>query len=294
MGSALLAIFSVLPVVNAVTVIIAGVVIGVCAVLSRIGGHVPDWMEIPPIMMSGFMVPESVIYSSGFTVVAVGLLFSQSLLFLLRRAMLQRDWKPDDRNLPLRFVNICEYSFSVVAAMALVAQAVVPVQENVLYTFFDYVDVEQNTVTHETATAVWWLGEAVHWILNFVVENQSAQLSILRRYRSFLVKFAFVAIGIICGIIGAFLKPNLPAPKSSILLYFHITNLCWWASTVSFFIAYFVQSWQSAILLDHLGIRSFVFGTLATHRMLPGESSNASEPQIPRNVEEGDLHKRSD
>jgi len=288
-----LAIFSVLPVINAVTVIIAGGVMGVCAFMSRAADHVPDWMTIPPIMMSGFMVPESVIYSSGFTVVAVGLLFSQTLLFLLRRAMLQRDWKPDDRNLTLRFVNICEYSFSVVSAMALVAQAVVPVQENILFTFFDYVDVEQNTVTHETATAIWWLGEAVHWILNFVVEKQSAQLSIIRRYRSFVVKFVFVAIAIICGIVGAFLKPSLPAPKSSILLYFHITNLCWWASAVAFFVAYFVQSWQSAILLDHLGIRSFVFGTLSAHKVVPGESSGPTEHQ-PRNVEEGSLHQRRD
>jgi len=292
MGSPVLAIFAVLPVVNAITVIIAGVVIAVCAFMSRYSEHVPDWMTIPPIMMSGFMTPESVIYSSGFTVVAVGLFFSQTLLFLLRRAMLQRDWKPDDRNLLLRFVNICEYSFSVVACMALVAQAVVPVQENVLFTFFNYVEVEPNTTTHENATAIWWLGEAVHWILNFVVEKQSPQLSIIRRYKSFIVKFAFVAIAIICGVVGAFLEPELPAPKSTILLYFHITNLCWWASSVSFFIAYFVQSWQSAILLDHLGIRSFVFGTLSSNKVFPGENNGPIE--MPRSVEEGSLRKRLD
>jgi len=287
MGSALLAIFSVLPVVNAASVIIAGVVTTICAFLSRISDHVPDWMTIPPIMMSGFMVPESVIYSSGFTVVAIGLLFSQSLLFLLRRAMLHRDWKPEDRNLSLRFVNICEYSFSVVAALALIAQAVVPVQENVLYTFFDYVEVEQNTRTHETATAVWWLGEAVHWILNFFVEKRSPQLSILRRYRSFTVKFIFVIIAIICGIIGAFLQPSLPAPKSTIVLYFHITNFCWWMSAASFLAAYFVQSWQAAILLDLLGIRSFVFGTLSSHKVLPSESADNKGA---RTAEEGEIH----
>jgi len=285
MGSALLAIFSVLPMVNAVTVIIAGVVTGVCAFLSRVSDHVPDWMTIPPIMMSGFMVPESVIYSSGFTIVAIGLLFSQSLLFLLRRAMLHRDWKPEDRNLTLRFVNICEYSFSVVSAMALIAQAVVPVQENVLFTFFDYVEVQQNTITHETATACWWLGEAVHWILNFFVEKRSPQLSVLRQHRSFIIKFIFVALGIVCGIVGAFLTPDLPAPKSTIMLYFHITNLCWWVSAASFFAAYFVQSWQSATILDLLGIRSFVFGTLSAHKNIRTESS--AEDEIVRNVEEG-------
>jgi len=280
--------------VNAITCAIAAVVIGLCAFLSRVFGHVPEWMSIPPIMMSGYMVPESVFYSSGFTVVAIGLLFSQSLLFLLRRAMLQRDWKPTDKNLTLRFLNISEYSFSVVAALAMIVQAVVPVQENVLYTFFDYVEVEKNTVTHETATACWWLGEAVHWILNFIVEWRSAQLSILRRYRSFLVKFAFAGIAIICGLIGMFLKPNLPAPKSSVMMYFVVTNLCWWASTVGFFICYFVQSWQSAILLDHLGIRSFVFGTLASHKHFPGEAGAPADSELPRNAEEGDMRHARD
>jgi len=291
MGSPLLAIFSVLPVVNAATVAIAGVVIGTCAFLSRAFDHIPEWMIFPPIMMSGYMVPESVIYSSGFTVVAIGLIFSQSLLFLLRRAMLQRDWKPDDKNLTLRFINIAEFSFSLVSAVALIVQAVVPVQENVLYTFFDYVEVEQNTVTHETATACWWVGEAVHWILNYIVEKKSLQLSILRKYTSFRVKFGFALLGIICGLLGVFVKPTLPAPKSSILMYFHVTNLCWWISTVCFFLSYFLQSWQSAILLDHLGIRSFVFGTLSSHKHFPGEEV-PSQAEMTRDVEEGGVHRQ--
>jgi len=295
MGSPLLAIFSVLPVVNAVTVVIAGVVIGICAFLSRVFGHVPAWMTVPPIMMSGYIVPESVIFSSGFTVVGIGLIFCQSLLYLLRRAMLQRDWKPTDKNLTLRFLNITEYSFSIVSCLALIAQAVVPVQENVLYTFFDYVEVEKNTVTHETAAACWWLGEAVHWVLNFIVEKRSPQLSIIRRYRSFKIKYCFVVFGIICGLIGMFVKPSLPAPKSSVMMYFHVTNLCWWVSTVSFFVTYFIQSWQSAILLDHLGIRSFVFGSLNTHRHIPGEDNSSSpEAEFARNAEEGSVHHASD
>lgn len=289
MGSALLTIFSILPVVNAATIAIAGAVIGACAFMSRAFGHIPDWMVIPPIMMSGYMVPESVFYSSGFTVVAIGLFFSQSLLFLLRRAMLQRDWTPTDKNLTLRFINICEYSFSIVCAISVVVQAVVPVQENVFYTFFDYVEVEKNTVTHETATACWWFGEALHWILNFIVEKRSPQLSIIRRYRSFMIKFAFVALGIISGVIGLFVSPSLPAPKSTVLLYFHITNFCWWLSTVCFFVAYFVQSWQAAILLDHLGIRSFVFGTLSAHKHYAGEAGAPPVSEMSRNVEEGDL-----
>ena len=273
MGSPLLAIFSVLPVINAVTVILAGVVIGLCAFLSRASGHIPDWMIIPPLMMSGNNPPESVIYSSGFTIVAVGLFFSQFLLFLLRRAMLHRDIKPTDKNYPLRFLNVCEFSFSVAAIIALVVQAVIPVQKNVLYTFFDFdgIVVEQDTLTHETAAACWWLGEAVHWILNFILEKRSPQLSIFRKYRSFIFKYAFAAIGIICGCISMFAKPDLPAPKSKVLMYFHVTNLCWWASAVCFFITYFVQSWQSASLLDHLGIRSFVFGTLSNNRPVYGQ-----------------------
>jgi len=290
MGSALLAIFSVLPLVNAVTIVIAGIVIGICAFLSRAFGHIPDWMTIPPIMMTANNLPESVIYSSGFTVVGIGLFFSQSLLFLLRRAMLQRDWKPSDKNLVLRFINISEYSFSVVCVLALVVQAVVPVQDNVFNTFFGYVEVEKNTLTHETATACWWLGEALHWILNFIVEKKSMQLSILRRYRSFYIKFAFALLAIICGFIGMFASPKLPAPQSSVLLYFHVTNFCWWASTVCFFLSYFVQSWQSAILLDHLGIRSFVFGTLSGHRHIPGDNSVPAPSELPRNVEEADFH----
>jgi len=290
MGSALLAIFSVLPVVNAVTVAIACVVIGTCAFLSRTLSHVPDWMSIPPIMMSGYMVPESVIYSSGFTVVGIGLLFCQSLLFILRRAMLQRDWKPSDKNLTLRFINITEFSFSVVSVISLIVQAVVPVQENVLYTFFDYVEIEQNTITHETATACWWVSEAVHWILNFIVEKQSQQLSIIRKYRSFYVKFGFALLAIICGCIGLFAKPTLPAPKSSVMMYFLVTNFCWWVSTVCFFICYFVQSWQAAVILDHLGIRSFVFGTISTHKHFPGEAGAPSQAEMAHTAEEGALH----
>jgi len=244
-------------------------------------------MIFPPIMMSGYMVPESVIYSSGFTVVAIGLIFSQSLLFLLRRAMLQRDWKPTDRNLGLRFANICEFSFSVVAGLALIYQAVVPVQETILYTFFDFVTVEQTTVRHETAAACWWLAEAVHWILNYIVEKFSSQLSILRRYKSFRAKFVFVAIALGSGILGMFLKPTLPAPKSTVSLYFHSTNFCYWVSSVCFFLAYFAQSWQSASLLDHLGIRSFVFGTLTTSKQFVAPGEPLAEVELPKNVEEG-------
>jgi len=284
MGSPLLAIFSVLPVVNAATCVIAAAVIGVCAFLSRVFGHIPSWMSIPPIMMSGYMVPESVIFSSGFTVVGISLIFCQSLIYLLRRAMLQRDWKPDDKNLVLRVINIAEFSFSLVSAISVIVQAVVPVQQNVLYTFFDYVEVEQSTITHETAAACWWLGEAVHWILNFIVESRSLQLSIIRRYRSYKIKFLFVVIGIICGLIGMFVKPTLPAPKASVMMYFHITNFCWWASTVSFFVCYFVQSWQAAILLDHLGIRSFVFGTLSASKFFPSEAPSESGAETTHNA----------
>jgi len=285
MGSPLLAIFSVLPVINAAAVVIAGAVIAVCACFSRVLEHVPNWMTVPPIMMCGYLVPESVIYSGGLTVSAICLIFCQSLLFLLRRAMLQRDWKPSDRNLFLRFLNVAEYSFSVVSALALIAQAVVPVQENVIYTFFSYVEVEANTVTHETAAACWWLGEAVHWILNIVVECGSQQLSLLRRFRSFKCKLFFIVFGIAAGVCGFFVKPTLPAPKSTVELYFHMTNFCFWASTVCFFLAYFVQSWQASIILDHLGIRSFVFGSLASTKPAPGES--VAPVEIPSNVEEG-------
>jgi len=289
MGSPLLAIFSVLPVVNAAMVAIAGFVIALCAFLSRVFDHIPQWMQIPPIMMVGYLVPESVIYSGGLTVVAIGLIFCQSLIFLLRRAMLHRDWKPTDRNLTLRFFNVCEYSFSVVSALALIVQAVIPVQENVLYTFYDYVETEKNTVTHETAAACWWLAEAVHWILCLVVESVSSQLSLLRRYDSFKIKYVFVAIGLIVGVAGLFLRPNLPAPKSTVSFYFHATNFCYWVSSVSFFIAYFTQSWQSAALLDHLGIRSFVFGTLAAtkHFVSAGVPEPVSPVSFTKNVEEG-------
>jgi len=293
MGSALLAIFSILPITNAINIIIAGVVGAVCVFFSRAFSHVPDWMIIPPIMMSGYRVPESVIFSSGLTVVGVLLIFCQTLIFLLRRAMLQRDWKETDKNLGLRFVNICEYSFSIVAALALIVQAVVPVQENVLYTFFDAVKVEKNTATHESAAACWWLAESLHWVLNYIVEKGSSQLSILRRYKSFRVKFFFVVVGLITGVIGIFLKPTLPAPKSTVSLYFHTTNFCYWASTACYFVSYFVQSWQAASLLDHLGIRSFVFGGIraTTHFAAPGEPVSSFE--LSSNVEEGHSH-RSD
>jgi len=284
MANPLLAIFSVLPVVNAVMVAVAACVIAVCAFLSRVFGHVPDWMTIPPIMMCGYLVPESVIYSGGLTVVAVGLIFCQSLLFLLRRAMLQRDWKPDDKNLVLRAMNLFDYSFSIVACLALIVQAVVPVQENILYTFYDYVKPTDDTVTHETAASCWWLAESTHWILNLIVESRSSQLSVLRRFNSFSFKVAFIAIGIVSGISGVFIKPTLPAPKSTVSLYFHATNFCYWVSTVSFFIAYFVQSWQSAIILDHLGIRSFVFGSLPSTRQIQGEP--ISPIGFQRNIEE--------
>jgi len=274
MGSPLLAIFSVLPVVNAANVVLAGIIIAVCAFFSRALLHVPEWMPIPPIMMSGFQLPESIIYSSGLTVVAVTLIFCQSLLFLLRRAMLQRDWKKDDRNLTLRFINIAEYSFSIVSALALIVQAVIPVQDNVVYTFFDYVEVTDNTITHETAAACWWMAEALHWLLNFIVELCSSQLQILRRYHSFTVKFFFVTLGMVAGVLGIFVKPTLPAPQSTISLYFLLTNLCYWVSTVCFFLGYFVQSWQTAIILDHLQIRCFIFGSLRStkHFAAPGES----------------------
>ena len=266
MGSALLAIFSLLPLVNAVAVLIAACVAGVCAFLSRYMGHVPQWMLFPPIMMSGYVEPESVIYSSGLTVVGVALVFCQTLYFLLLRAMLQRDWAPTNKNLPLRFANVCSFAFSASGAVSLAAQAVVPVQSNVLYTFFDYVDVEQNTLIHQAAAACWWMSEAVHWVLDFVVQKRSSQLSLLRRYRSFLVKYAFVLLGLVSGILGFVLKPSLPAPKSRVLAFFHAANFCSWFSAVSFFVAYLLQSWQSAVLLDHLGIRSFVFGTLRATR----------------------------
>lgn len=267
MGSPLLAVFSVLPLVNACAVILAGCVVGVCAFLSRYLGHIPEWMLFPPIMMSGYVPPESVIYSSGLTVVAVALFFCQTLLFLLTRAMLQRDWAPNNKNLPLRFVNICAYSFSVAGAISLLVQAVVPVQNNVLYTFFDYVDVEQNTVIHESAAACWWISEAMHWILAFIVEKRSEQLSLLRRNRrSFVVKYVFVLLALVAGGLAMVLKPTLPAPKSTVSRYFHATNFCWWFSAAAFFVAYFTQSWQSAAILDHLGIRSFVFGSLRSTR----------------------------
>jgi len=293
MGSALLAIFSVLPVVNAITVIIAGIAIAICVFLARVFGHLPDWMMIPQIMMVGSQVPESVVYSGGFTVVAIGLIFCQSLMFLLRRAMLQRDWSPNNKNLLLRFINVSEYSFSVVCALALIVQAVIPVQENVLYTFYGYAEVEENTVTHETATYCWWLGETLHWFLNFIVESCSPQLSIVRRYRSFRVKFLLVAIGIIAGVTSLFLKPTLPAPKSTVSFYFHATNFCYWASAVAFFLAYFLQSWQAAALLDCLGIRSFVFGSLRATKIFVARGEEPVSP-IPRNVEEAfrsDYHK---
>jgi len=292
MGSPLLAIFSVLPVLNAATLVIACCVILLCAFLSRAFSHIPDWMSIPPIMMTGYQVPESVIYSGGLTVVGIGLIFCQSLLFLLRRAMLHRDWKPDDKNLGLRFANVCEYSFSVVAALALIVQAVVPVQETILYTFYNYAEVDQNTITHENAAACWWLGQAVHWTLNAVVEGLSPQLSILRKYRSFSIKLFFIAVGLVTGILGLFLKPDLPAPKATVSFYFHATNLCYWISTVSFFLAYFVQSWQAAALLDHLGIRSFIFGSLATTKPFAAPGEPVSTMELPKNVEEG--HSRSD
>jgi len=293
MGSPLLAIFSVLPILNAAACVIAAIVAALCLFLSRVMQHIPDWMTVPPIMMTGNIVPESVIYSGGLTVVAICLMVCQSLMFLLRRAMLQRDWKPEDKNLPLRFTNVCEYSFSIVAAIALIAQAVVPAQENVLYTFYDFVTVEDNTVTHETAAACWWMAEAIHWILNFIVENHSQQLSILRRHRSFWAKFAFVVIAIGSGVIALFLKPKLPAPKSTVSLYFHSTNFCWWLSSVAFFVAYFVQSWQAAALLDHLGIRSFVFGTLSSTKHFSSSGQEVIPADlISRNVEEGQHHRR--
>jgi len=291
MGSALLAVYSVLPVTNAAAVVIAGVVISLCAFLSRVFEHVPDWMTIPPIMMSGYVLPESVIYSGGLTLVAVCLIFCQSLLYLLRRAMLQRDWKPNDKNLPLRFVNIVEYSFSIVAAIALITQAVVPVQENVLYTLFNYVEIEQNTITHTTASACWWLAEAFHWILNYIVEKRSEQLSILRRYRSFRVKVFFAAFGIVVGVVGTFLRPTLPAPKSTVELYFHMTNFCYWASSICFFLAYFVQSWQTAVILNQLQIRSFVFGSIPSTKLFATDGEPVTPVDFPSNVEEGYSHR---
>jgi len=286
MGSPLLAVFSILPILNAAACVIAGVSIALCAFLSRVFSHIPDWMTIPPIMMIGNNVPENVIYSGGLTVVAILLMFCQCLMFLLRRAMLQRDWKPADKNLTLRFINVSEFSFSIVACLALIVQAVVPAQENVLYTFYDFVTVEDNTITHETAAACWWLGEALHWILNFIVEKRSLQLSILRQRRSFWTKFGFVALAIIAGIFGMFLKPKLPAPKSTVSFYFHTTHFCWWLSSVCFFLAYFVQSWQSATLLDHLGIRSFVFGSLRSTKHFSASGEPVVPDELTRNVEE--------
>ena len=242
MGSPLLAVFSVLPLVNACAVVLAGCVVAVCAFLSRYLGHIPEWMLFPPIMMSGYLPPDSVIYSSGLTVVSVALFFCQTLLFLMTRAM----------------------------------------QNNVLYTFFDYVDVEQSTVIHESAAACWWISEAVHWVLAFVVEKRSEQLSLLRRNRrSFVVKYAFVLLALVAGGLAMVLKPTLPAPKSTVSRYFHATNFCWWFSAAAFFVAYFAQSWQSAALLDHLGIRSFVFGSLRSTRYFKANTVDDDDAAVP-------------
>jgi len=265
MANALLAIYSLLPVVNATTVIIAGIVVGLCTVLSRVSSHIPSWMDVPPIMLIGYELPESVIYSSGFCVVAVGLLYSQSLLFLLRRLLIVAGVKDSQKTKMHRAIAFLDFLCSVSSIVSLVIQAVKPVQENVIYTFFDYVEKTDNTIWHESATFVWWVSEVVHWVLNFILERNTPQLSsILRRsgYKSFKVKFTFAFAAIVCGLVGLFLKPSLPAPQSKVLRFFNFANFCWWCSAVSFFIAYFVQSWQAAILLDHLGIRSYVFGSI--------------------------------
>jgi len=288
MGSGFLAIFSLLPVINAFAVIGAGIVVFICAFLSRVFSHVPEWMTVPPIYLSGYLVPESVIFSGGLCVVAVLLIFCQSLLFLLRRALLQRD--ANNKNLLMRFINITEYSFSVLSAFALITQAVVPVQENVTYTFFGLAEVTDNTKTHETAALIWWLAEAVHWILNFVVESRSSQLSFIRRFKSFTLKHVIVALAIVFGVLGRYLKPSLPASKSTVTLYFHVTNFCNWATTVCFFLAYFAQSWQAGIILDMLGIRSFFFGSLSRTKRFPTNGELVTP--ITPSVEQGERRHR--
>jgi len=55
--------------------------------------------------------------------------------------------------------------------------------------------------------------------------------------------------------------------------------------------AYFVQSWQAAILLDCLGIRSFVFGTLPSTKHFAASGEPVTPVELPRNVEEGQSHR---
>jgi len=293
MASALLAIYSLLPVVNAATVFIAAAVLGVCAFLARAYSHVPSYMAIPPIMLSGYVLPESVIYSSGFCIVAVGLLYSQTLMFLLRRLLIVAGVKENESSMH-RVLNWFEYVISVVSIVSLVVQAVIPVQDNVLYTFFGYVERTQNTNLHESATICWWVSEALHWVFNFIVEKRSPQLSILRRYKSFKAKFVFVGIAIVCGLVTLISKAPLHTTNQEAMLIFNIQNLCWWISAAAFFMGYFIQSWQSAIILDHLGIRSFVFGSLRSHKVLPEDADAVPLSEQGRDAEEGNLHHRND
>ena len=270
-----LAIFSFSPLINLVGVLICGAVSVICAFLSKSSGHAPVWMDVPALHLIGFRDPEASLFSAGCTASAILLLFSGAMYHMLIHACQSRHQVPQKHDGAARFLNLASFSFHAVACIALSVQACCPVQSDIVHTYFGYSALNDKTRFHQAAAACWWISAALHEVLFIVALFVSPALSFMRRLKTFKLRVALVSLSLVCCAVSHI--ATIPASKVVTGLTTHqvnTTTICsMWISASAFVAALLLQSWESALILERIGIHPLLFGSSSTKRDNNSEQS---------------------
>jgi hypothetical protein len=135
------------------TATIALVTILACYALAT--RHLPDWMTIPPISLTGFLAPERFVYAAGFTLTFVAGLVTARQVRVINSLYTRRS---SVSNIALKILHV--------ALICMLIQGIVPFQENAL----DVLIMNESTLTAQTvihliAAGIFFLGCQMHGVL---------------------------------------------------------------------------------------------------------------------------------
>lgn len=165
--------------------------------MTKLNRHIPDWMLLPQISLTGNNYPESQVYKWGFGCLSAIMVFLGAVLHLgLVRKVVYSE----------RFASKC-YNFSaflllVVAACGLATQGAIPLQKNfydVLLYGSSKVPVEETTFIHLTSAAIFFVSALGYMFIVTLFVRKSAQLKAngfsTKRYH---VKTALTVVYALC------------------------------------------------------------------------------------------------
>lgn len=205
--------------------------------MTKYNKHIPDWMILPQISLTGNNYPESQVYMWGFGCLSAIMIVLGSVLHLsLIRKLIAKGKRP------CKLYNFSCFFLLVIAAGGLATQGAIPLQKNfydVLLYGSSKVTVEETTVIHLTSASIFFVSALGYMFISSLLMKKAPEL----RHHGFSekryhIKVILTIVYAVCVMVTNKWFKHVADKKNGIL----VSSIAQWSAVSSllfFFLTYY-------------------------------------------------------